>query len=173
MAALASAVIVHLRWKFREQSYNKLIEQVAAESGVDKFLIKAVVRRESGFDASVYGSRGEIGLMQVTEPAGRDWAGATGRHDFGRDLLWDKRMNLTVGTWYLARALRRWAEKDDPVPFALAEYNAGLGNVQRWLPSGAATTSEQFRNAITIPSVRKYIDTVTELYVAYRAEGKL
>jgi soluble lytic murein transglycosylase len=173
LAAAASAVIVHFRWKYREQRYNRLIEKIAAESSVDKFLIKAVVRRESEFDPFAYGSHGEIGLMQVTEAAGRDWARATGRHDFGRDLLWDERVNLRAGAWYLQRAMRRWADKDNPLPFALAEYNAGWGNVQRWLPNGAATTADEFRAAITIPSVRKYLDTVAEFYAAYRAEGRL
>ena len=107
--------------------------------------------------------------MQVTEAAGRDWARATGRKDFGRDLLWDERVNIEAGTWYLSRALRRWQSKDDPVPFALAEYNAGLGNVLRWLPQGDATMSAGFMAAIRFPSVRRYVETVLEYYEYYRA----
>lgn len=173
VGAVGAAALVYLRWRFREQRYNQLIEQIATQYGVDKFLIKAVIRRESEFDPFVYGRAGEIGLMQVTEGAGREWARATGRKDFGRDLLWNERANIEAGTWYLARALRRWQDKDDSVPFALAEYNAGFGNVLRWLPNGQATTSRQFRDAITYPGVRRYVDTVRELYESYRAEGTL
>jgi soluble lytic murein transglycosylase len=172
VAAIGSAAVVYLRWRFREQRYNQLIETVAAQYGVDKFLIKAVIRRESQFDPFVYGRAGEIGLMQVTEGAGREWAWATGRKDFGRDLLWNERANIEAGTWYLARALNRWREKDDPLPFALAEYNAGVGNVLRWLPSGQATTAAQFREAITIASVRRYVAAVLEFYDSYRADGE-
>ena len=171
--ALGSAAIVYLRWRFREQRYNQIIEQIAGQYGVDKFLVKAVIRRESEFDPFVYGRAGEIGLMQVTDGAGREWARATGRRDFGRDLLWDERANIEAGTWYLARALNRWREKDDPVPFALAEYNAGLGNVLRWLPNGSATTAAQFEEAIGYPGVRAYVDSVTEFYETYRAGGQL
>lgn len=170
--AVGSAALVYLRWRFREQRYNPLIETVAAQYGVDKFLVKAVIRRESEFDPFVYGRHNEIGLMQVTEGAGRDWARATGRKDFGRDSLWNERVNLEAGTWYLARALNRWRGKDDPIPFALAEYNAGLGNVLRWLPQGPATTAAQFREAIRIPSVRRYVETVTEFQEVYRSESE-
>jgi len=171
LGAIGSASVVYLRWKWREQRYGQLIQEVANRYGVDKFLVKAVIRRESEFDPFVYGRAGEIGLMQVTEGAGREWARATGRKDFGRDLLWDERVNLEAGTWYLARALKRWRDKDDPVPFALAEYNAGFGNVLRWLPNGQATTAAQFQEAITFPGVRRYVDTVMELYAGYRTEG--
>jgi len=173
VGAVGSATLVYVRWRWREQRYNQLVVQTAGKYSVDTFLVKAVIRRESEFDPFVYGRAGEIGLMQVTEGAGREWARATGRKDFGRDSLWDERNNLEAGTWYLARALRRWADKDDPVPFALAEYNAGLGNVLRWLPSGPATAAGQFRGAITLPGVRRYVETVTEYYDAYRAGGQL
>lgn len=169
--AIGSATIVYVRWRFRELRYDHLIEEVAARYDANRFLIKAVIRRESEFDPFAYGRAGEIGLMQVTEAAGREWAKATGRKDFGRDLLWNERANIEAGTWYLTRALRRWNDKDDPVPFALAEYNAGFGNVLRWLPNGQATTGAQFREAITFPGVRRYVETVTEFYEMYRAEG--
>jgi soluble lytic murein transglycosylase len=170
--SIGSASFVYWRWKFREQRYNKLIETVAGQYGVDKFLVKAVVRRESEFDPFVYGRHAEIGLMQVTEGAGREWARATGRKDFGRDVLWNERANIEAGTWYLARALNRWRDKDNPVPFALAEYNAGFGNVLRWLPNGQATTAAQFQEAIGFPGVRAYVSSVTEFYEAYRAAGQ-
>jgi soluble lytic murein transglycosylase len=173
LGALGSTGVVYLRWLFREQRYNRIIEETAAKYGVDKFLIKAVIHHESEFDPFAYGHAGEIGLMQVTPAAGSDWARATGRRDFGRDLLWDARANIEAGTWYLSRALRRWQDKDDPVPFALAEYNAGLGNVLRWLPRGTGTTAEEFMQAITYPTVRDYIATVTDYRQQYQAAGNL
>lgn len=173
VGAVGSATVVYLRWRWREQRYNHLIEEIASRYGADKFLVKAVIRRESEFDPFVYGRAGEIGLMQVTEGAGREWARAAGRKDFGRDSLWDERVNIEAGTWYLARALNRWRDKDDPVPFALAEYNAGYGNVLRWLPNGQATTATQFRDAITFPGVRRYVNSVVDFYESYRAGGQL
>jgi len=173
LGAVGIAAFYYGRWLYRERRFNALIEEIATRQEADKFLIKAVMRQESGFDPFAYSSRGAIGLMQVTESAGLDWAAAVGRHDFGRDLLWDARINIEAGTWYLARALRRWQHQDDPVPFALAEYNAGLGNVRRWLPRGRDTTAAEFQAAITWPGVRAYIERVTGYYRAYQEGGQL
>ncbi len=172
LGAVGSAAFVYLRWVYREHRYDKLIAEIATKYGVDKALVKAVIRRESKFDPFVYGRAGEIGLMQVTAPAGEEWARAVGRRDFGKDLLWSERVNIEAGTWYLARGLRRWQGMDDPIPFALAEYNAGLGRVRQWLPRGGQTTAREFMDTIGIASVRAYIGAVTEYYEHYRATEK-
>ena len=88
-------------------------------------------------------------------------------------MLWDPRTNIEAGTGVLAQALERWQERDDPVPFALAEYNAGAGRVARWLPNGAATTAAEFVAAITFPGVRRYIERITGYAESYRATGQL
>jgi soluble lytic murein transglycosylase len=175
LGAIGSAAFVYWRWVYREQRFDPLIEEIAPKYGVDKYLVKALIRRESKFDPFVYGSHGEIGLMQVTDGAGQQWARAVKQHDYGRSLLWDPRVNIEAGTWYLARALNRWGEKDpdDRIPFALAEYNAGYGNVLRWLPRAQQTTPEEFIQAITYPSVRDYVTDTLENYQFYKACGHL
>ncbi len=175
LGAIGSATFVYWRWQYREQRFDRLIEEIAPKYGVDEFLVKAVIRRESKFDPFVSGRHGEIGLMQVTDGAGRQWAQAVGRRDYGRDLLWNERANIEAGSWYLARALNRWPDKEteERIPFALAEYNAGYGNVLRWLPRGPQTTADEFVEAITFPTVRDYVTDVTESYRFYKARGHL
>ncbi len=51
-------------------------------------------------------------------------------------MLWDERVNVEAGTWYLGRALGRWrgrVREEVGVALAAAEYNAGYGNVVRWV----------------------------------------
>ncbi|HTS15957.1 MAG TPA: transglycosylase SLT domain-containing protein [Verrucomicrobiae bacterium] len=175
LGAVGSCAFVYWRWEYRERRFDRLIEEVASKYGVDRFLVKAVIRRESKFDPFVYGSHGEIGLMQVTDGAGQQWARAVKRRDYGRSLLWDPQVNIEAGTWYLARAMGRWPEKDpeERIPFALAEYNAGYANVLRWLPHAQQTTPEEFVQAISYPSVRDYVADVMENYQFYKARGQL
>lgn len=170
--AIAGAVVLQARWVYRQQRYDQMIRETAARhtAGDDfRFLVKAVIRRESKFDPLARGRAGEIGLMQVTEPAALDWAFGTKREQFDFEQLWDPRLNIEAGSWYLARALRRWAEADDPIPFALAEYNAGLGNVRRWLPKDRLPSADEFRTLIGYPGVQKYVTTVMDYYEGYRA----
>jgi len=175
LGAVGSAVFVYWRWEYREQRFDHLIEEIAPQYGVDKYLVKAVIRRESKFDPFVFGTHGEIGLMQVTDGAGQQWARAVGRRDYERSFLKDPRVNIEAGTWYLGRALNRWPDKapDDRIPFALAEYNAGYANVLRWLPHAQQTTPDEFAQAITYPSVRDYVTDVMEDYRFYKARGHL
>src|ERR1700746_1028218 len=58
----------------RFQRYDRLMRVVAVEHELDPMLVKAVVWRESRFDPNKYGSRGERGLMQVTEKAAKEGA---------------------------------------------------------------------------------------------------
>ncbi|NDD40298.1 MAG: hypothetical protein EB082_18135, partial [Verrucomicrobia bacterium] len=72
--------------------------------------------------------------------------------------------------WYLAKLLRRYPQADDPVPYALADYNAGRGHVLRWDQGAAATNSQQFLAQMTFPGTRRYIETVVKRRERYREE---
>src|SRR3982074_2838644 len=111
--------------------FDSLIVKAAREYNLDPRLVKAVVWRESRFQADMKGRNGERGLMQVTEVAARDWAIAKGFANFRADELLVPETNLEVGGWYLSKAVQRWNAADDALPFALAEYNAGKSRVDR------------------------------------------
>ncbi len=166
LGAIGSAAFVYVRWLYRERICSKLIAEIAPKQGVDEFLVKAVVRQESNFDPFALSSKGAIGLMQVMPGTGKEWAQTTGQKDFAKDSLWTPRVNVEAGTWYLARSLAYWRAQgvDDPVPFALAEYNAGPGMAQRW----RAATAAEFMSNISYPGVRHYIERVTGYYEDYK-----
>src|SRR5260370_8584774 len=109
---------------------------VAAEHQLDPMLVKAVVWRESRFDCQKYGTAGERGLMQVSEKAANEWAHEHKIENFNFEQLFDPKTNLEAGSWYLRRALERRRNKSGSLPFALAEYNAVSGRVQRWAGPG-------------------------------------
>ena len=81
------------------------------------------IRRPEFFCGGVVGGKHDI-FPAGTDLAAEDWVVGTRRAGFRLEQLWDPRINIEAGAWYLARALRRWEHADDPIPFALAEYNA-------------------------------------------------
>ncbi|NBR45822.1 MAG: lytic transglycosylase domain-containing protein [Verrucomicrobia bacterium] len=95
----------------RSQAVGPLLAEAAANHGLPLPLLKAVVWRESDFETRALGAAGERGLMQVTPGAAEDWARAHRIRSFRETDLFDPRTNLAVGTWYLARAIRRWREE--------------------------------------------------------------
>ena len=89
----------------RFHQHDALIRAVAAEHQLDPMLVKAVVWRESRFDAQKFGTAGERGLMQVSEKAAGEWARETKVENFRVEELFDPKTNLEAGTWYLRRAI--------------------------------------------------------------------
>jgi len=159
----------------RYQSFDASIRAAAARHGVDPLLVKAVVWCESRFHPDKVGGAGERGLMQITEPAASDWAKAEKMETFVPTDLFDAKTNLDAGVWYLAKALERWKAKDDPVPFALAEYNAGRTRVDRWLAAtnmGEQATADDFLAAIDFPGTRRYIADIMGRHRYYRTRAE-
>jgi soluble lytic murein transglycosylase len=159
----------------RFQQHDALIRSVAAEHQLDPMLVKAVIWRESRFDAQKFGTAGERGLMQVSEKAAREWARETKVENFRVEELFDPKTNLEAGTWYLRRAVEHWQNQADPVPFALAEYNAGASRAQRWAGGEDTKTmaSDTFRANIDFPGTRKYVESIIARYEFYKRRGRM
>jgi len=159
----------------RFQRYDELIRSVATVHHLDPMLVKAVVWRESRFDARKYGGAGERGLMQVSEKAAREWARDNKIDNFDVEQLFDPKRNLEAGTWYLRRAFEHWQHQTDPLPFALAEYNAGASRAQRWAgKNGVADIPvRQFLQNIDFPGTRSYVDSIIARYKFYQRRGHM
>ncbi len=154
----------------RYSRYDSMIASVAATQGVDPLLVKSVIWQESRFHPHKLGGHGERGLMQVTEPAAQDWVNALGVETFVPEDLLDPKTNIKVGTWYLAQALKHWSGQEDPLPFALGEYNAGRSRVKRW-SGGAQMTADELNAAMDIVSTRAYVAAVRQRYEYYKSRG--
>jgi len=158
----------------RFQHYDRMIRTVALEHQVDPMLVKAVVWRESRFDPGKNGSRGERGLMQVSEKAANEWARENKVSGFHVEQLFDPKTNLEAGTWYLQRAIEHWKHEPDPLPFALAEYNAGASRAQRWSGNSVADISVRtFLSNVDFPGTRKYVESIIDRYKFYQRRGRM
>ena len=159
----------------RFQQYDTFIRAVAVEHHLDPMLVKAVVWRESRFDPGKHGSRGERGLMQVSEKAANEWARENKIAGFQVDQLFNPKTNLEAGSWYLHRAVGHWEHQTDPLPFALAEYNAGASRAQRWSGGNgvADIPVKKFLQNIDFPGTRKYVESIIDRYQFYQRRGRM
>ena len=160
----------------RYYAFDGAIREVAEKQDLDPELIKALAWRESAFHQDKIGASGERGLMQVGEAAGGDWAKSEKLETFAPTDLFDARMNLDAGAWYLRRALDHWKLKENPLPFALAEYNAGRSRVDRWIAAtnmGDQANADDLLSAIDYPTTRRYVEDVIRRRDFYRTRGRL
>ena len=156
----------------KEHRYDSQILLASSRYGVDPALIKAVVWRESRFNARARGRVGETGLMQIRALTAQEWAQADGRKRPFEGNLFEPEVNLQVGTWYLGKLLRRYARTDNPVSYALADYNAGRNNVLRWIKGPAETNSARFVSQITFPSTQEYVRSILRRASKYQGSFK-
>ena len=168
--ALLLAVKLAYDW-WKEQRFDPLIAEAGRRYHLDPALIKAVIWRESRFRPWIHGHAGELGLMQIREAAAREWAAAEKIPSFDHTACLDPGTNILAGTWYLKKALDRYPAADDPSAFALAEYNAGRGNVLKWEAGASATNRDQFISHIQFPSTHAYVLAILRRAERYREKG--
>jgi len=163
-----AAVLVLLAvfgWRhWREHRFDGDIAAAAQRYQMDPALIRAVIWRESDFHPGARGKAGELGLMQIRGPAAQEWATAEHIKGFDQDECLDPLTNVLAGTWYLKRVIHHYNQADDPLPFGLAEYNAGRRNVLKWLAGGGATNSAAFIGRIGFPGTRTYVQKIIQRY---------
>src|SRR5712664_1601796 len=90
----------------RERSQDGPIRAAAQRYGVEAALVKAIVWRESRFDPAARGGAAEIGLMQISADAAREWADAEHIPAFEHEDCFDPATNALAGTWYLKKLLK-------------------------------------------------------------------
>jgi len=140
--------------------HEDVIRQQADEKGVDAALIAAVIYSESKFSDQT-SSAGARGLMQITPEAAEFIEKQSGGTTFELSDLSDPELNIRYGTFLLRELLDRY-EGDEAA--ALAAYNAGPGNADKW--GGSKLTVE----SIPFPETRAYVEEVLEKRQEYRHE---
>ena len=141
-----------LRYPLR---YQEFVRNHARNYGIDPALLAAVIYQESKFDATAKSGSGAIGLMQLTPRTAHGIAVRTGGSAFRIADLRNPEINIRYGCWYLQNLFRKYGEER----LVLAAYNAGQGNVDRWLAEG--------RTSIPYVETRAYVDRVEQLKRIY------
>jgi soluble lytic murein transglycosylase len=166
-------VAAFLGWHFRPKRENRYDAQILAAAEryrLDPAVIKAVIWQESKFVPFVRGRAGEIGLMQIREAAAFEWADAEKIHPFEHERILDPATNIMCGSFYLSKLLKRYERTDNPLPYALADYNAGRTHVLRWNKGQAQTNASAFLARMDFPGTRRYASNVIARADQYRPQ---
>jgi soluble lytic murein transglycosylase len=135
--------------------YEQIVRGHADNYSLDPALLAAVIYQESKFKADARSTSGAIGLMQLLPDTAKGIALHTGGSAFRVDDLYDPEINVRYGAWYLRHLLRKYRDERS----ALAAYNAGQDNVDRWRRQGSG---------IRFSETRAYVGRVEELKKIYR-----
>ncbi len=144
-------------------SHASIIREQASAKHLDPALIAAVIYAESKFEPRT-SSAGAEGLMQIEPATAQFLAHLSGGYRFTTSDLATPSVNVAYGSYYLRYLLDHYQGQELP---AVAAYNAGLANVDRWL-AGAAGRKLTVA-AIPFPETRAYVERVLEAQREYRA----
>ena len=145
--------------------YSEYVYKYSQENNIDPLLTFAIIKAESNFDKNAYSSSGAIGLMQLMPATADEMMQELGLDPIENEELYNEENNIRVGTKYYALLLKRY---DGKVELALAAYNAGIGNVDKWIEDGII--SEDGSNIENIPykETNNYVRKILRDYSTYK-----
>jgi soluble lytic murein transglycosylase len=170
LAAVVAAVLVSgvLDEAVREITlplrHEDIIRQQAADKDLDAALIAAVIYEESRFRDQT-SNAGARGLMQITPETADFIARRSGGVRFQQSDLATPQINIAYGAWYLRYLIDRYKGNDT---LAIAAYNAGMGNVDRWVARAGGPSNFDSAKHIPFPETRAYVQNVIERRQQYR-----
>ena len=141
---------------------------VSPENMSNWTMIHAIARQESQFDRKIVSRAGARGMMQLMPGTARETAGFIGI-GYTALSLDDPAYNIQLGSWYFGRLMDRY---QGSYPLAVAAYNAGPGNVNKWLaangdPRAGGPDILSWIEAIPLTETRGYVQRVLENAVIY------
>jgi len=145
--------------------YRADLERFSKQNHLDPFLMAALIRQESEFDASVTSRANARGLTQIEPATGRELSRKLKIARYTTAKLFQPSLNLQFGTYYLRLVTDQLGGHTEA---ALAAYNAGMSRAKAWLTWGDFQEPAEFVETVPFTQTRGYIQAVLRNADAYR-----
>lgn len=145
------------------KKYDEYVEKYAIEYGIEKELIYSIIKTESNFNEKAISQKEAIGLMQLLESTANEVAKKLDMQITKEEVL-DPEININLGTKYISSLI----EKYENTEVALAAYNAGIGNVDRWIEEGTIKSDGTDIENVPYKETNNYIRKVIRNYKIYK-----
>lgn len=142
--------------------YKDYVYKYSEESNIDPYLTLAIIRVESNFNAESVSLSGAKGLMQLMDSTANELALKLNIYD-NYDIF-DAETNIELGTYYMATLLNYY---NNNMYLALSAYNAGIGNVNKWIENGTIKNDGSDIENIPFKETKNYVRKVTRDYAIY------
>lgn len=144
--------------------YQEWVEIYAEEFSLEKELVYAIIRTESKFDPYAVSNTGAKGLMQMQEETAKDCIRELKLKNVKVQDLLEPEFNIRLGCYYFSKLLKRYQGNQD---LAIAAYNGGPGNVEKWLKNENYTNEKGELVHIPFPETRNYVKRVKKACEMY------
>lgn len=145
-----------------KKEYSEYVSQYAEEYNVDENLIFALIKAESNFNEKAVSHQNAKGLMQLMQSTAQDLANRN-QIDLTKENILDPDININLGTQYIASLLTKY----ESIEVALAAYNAGSGNVDKWIKNGTIKADGSDIENIPYKETNTYVRKIMRDYKIY------
>jgi soluble lytic murein transglycosylase len=146
--------------------YWQQLTSDAQANGLDPYLVAALIRQESEFNAGAVSRANAYGLMQLLPSVGKSLARQQGERHFSTAELLDPTTNLRLGTADLRKSIDRYSGQ---IEYALAAYNAGDTPVRNWMALNDYKDIPEWVESIPYTETREYVQGIVRNREMYRA----
>ncbi|NLY08570.1 MAG: lytic transglycosylase domain-containing protein [Tissierellia bacterium] len=148
--------------------YRDEIEKNSNSMEISPYLVMALINIESKFDKNAVSDKGAMGLMQI-KPDTAEWIAENMGMPYQHmsDLV-TPAINIRMGCWYLNYLMKEYKD----VNYALAAYNAGMGNLDEWIKNGLEIKEGDYSN-IPFSETRHYIRKIRSQAKTYETLDKI
>lgn len=151
--------------KLYKLEYSEYVYKYAEENDIDPYLIFAIIKAESNFNRNIESSSGAIGLMQLMESTAVEKANEIGQEIAVKEALFNPEINIKIGTSYYAYLIKHYKGNEK---LALAAYNAGMGNVDKWIEEGTIKEDGSDLENIPYKETNNYVRKILRNYKIYK-----
>ena len=145
--------------------YAKYVYLYAEEYEVDPLLVFAIIKAESNFDPNVVSSSEAIGLMQLMDATAEELAQKMDITFMRKSSLYDPELNIQLGTKYFSNLVKEYKGN---ILLALTAYNAGIGNVNKWILQGTIQEDGSDIENIPFKETNHYVRKIVRDYKIYQ-----
>jgi soluble lytic murein transglycosylase len=155
LALIIVLVSIPLKKSLYPMEYKNVVETCCREYSLDKNLVYAVIKTESNFKKDALSHKGAKGLMQVTDDTA-SWCIEKFNLSVSDDI-YDERSNIIIGCAYPSYLMEHFSGE---ISSAVAAYNAGQGNVSKWLSDKRYSDDGKTLKKIPYEETREYVKKV-------------
>ena len=146
-----------------KKEYSEYVEKYSKEYDVDADLIYAIIKAESNFESKAVSNQNAQGLMQLMYSTAEEIAESIDL-ELTEENIFEPEINIQLGTKYISKLL----EKYECIEVALAAYNAGSGNVDKWIKNGTIKSDGSDIEKIPYKETNSYVRKIMRDYKIYK-----
>ncbi len=145
-------------------TYSEYVYKYAEEYEVDPLLIFAIIKAESNFNPNVVSKSQAIGLMQLMDTTAGEIAEKLEIPYAKKESLYNPELNIKLGAKYFSNLMKEYNNKE---LLALTAYNAGIGNVKKWVEQGIIQQDGSDIENIPFKETNNYVRKIVRDYRIY------